>query len=533
MSGQDLAIPLFLAALVFFFHGLDSVRAGLKGLASRSVRRRAQTLVASPLRTALVGLGFGAVSQSATAVSMVLSGLVSAGLIPMQRALTMVAWANPGTAVLAFLAAVNMHAATLWLIGLVGLALRNKRLHRAGNTLGAVLGIGFMLFGLVQMKTAAAPAQDGATYAALSSFLGGSLVLAFAAGAVLRIIIQSSSGIAVILIALASRGIIDPVHALVVLHGTAIGIGASVLLLGRGMRGEALRISYFQALVNAFAGLVLGAWMLIADATGLPNLIELLDRLQLGLESTLATGFLAQMLLCPLGAVLLGSRAESLLARLAPESEEQGLARLRYLTSGAAEEPEVALDLVAKESQRFLEATPALLDRARLDAAAGSGLDAKALAESLTTLDAEIDGFLAEVLEQANSPEMTRQYLAASDRQQALGELATNLVALADAVTAIPKDSPQRVLGGLLVESLDTMLRTAIDVGREADPLDRELLQQMTADRSEQMESVRRQAATADAGAPRAQAQVLYATSLFERAVYLLRRVARASSPAQ
>jgi hypothetical protein len=55
----------------------------------------------------------------------------------------------------------------------------------------------------------------------------------------------------------------------------------------------------------------------------------------------------------------------------------------------------------------------------------------------------------------------------------------------------------------------------------------------MTADRSEQMESVRRQAATADAGAPRAQAQVLYATSLFERAVYLLRRVARASSPAQ
>ncbi len=99
----------------------------------------------------------------------------------------------------------------------------------------------------------------------------------------------------VILIALASRGIIDPLHALVVLHGIAIGTGASVLLLGRGMGGEALRISYFQALVNAFAGLAIGAWLLIADAPGLPNLIDLLERLHLGFESTLATGLLGQM----------------------------------------------------------------------------------------------------------------------------------------------------------------------------------------------------------------------------------------------
>jgi phosphate:Na+ symporter len=190
MSGQDLAIPHFLALLVYLNHGLDSVRSGLKGLASRSVRCRAQTLVASRLRTALVGLGFGEVSQSATAVSMVLSGLVSAGLVPMRRALTMVAWAYSGTAVLAVLAAVNMHAATLWLIGLVGLALRNKQLQRAGNMLGAALGIGFMLIGLGHVKTAAAPAQADASYAALSSFLGGSLVLAFVAGAVLRIPIR-------------------------------------------------------------------------------------------------------------------------------------------------------------------------------------------------------------------------------------------------------------------------------------------------------------------------------------------------------
>lgn len=524
---QAHAFPLFLAALVFFFLGLDQVRAGLKGIASRSVRRRAQFVVASPLRAACVGVGFGVVSQSATAVSMVLSGLVTAGLIPMRRALTVVAWANPGTAVLAFLAAINLYAATLWLIGLVGLGLRAKHVQSFGKALGAVLGVGFMLYGLTQMKSATIPTQEWTSTSILNSALGGSFLLAFAAGAVLRIIIQSSSGIAVILIALASRGALDPAHALMVLHGTSLGIGASVLLLGSGLRGEALRITYFQALVNAFAGLVLGVWMLVANATGLPNLNAVLEQLHVGLETALAFGFLLQMVLCPVGAWLFARQFEALLERLAPESKEQGLARLRYLSSGTAEEPEVAIDLLAKESQRFLEATPALLDRARLDVAASSGLDSRTLAESLGTLDAEIKGFIAEVLEQANSPDVTQLYLAAGDRQQALGELATATSALVDAVLAIPKDSSQRALGGLLVESLDTMLHTAIDVGRANDELDRELLQQMTADRSEQMESIRRSCATTESSGPRGQAQLQYATSLFERNVYLLRRVTR------
>ncbi|MEY3021000.1 MAG: hypothetical protein RIS86_196, partial [Planctomycetota bacterium] len=175
----------------------------------------------------------------------------------------------------------------------------------------------------------------------------------------------------------------------------------------------------------------------------------------------------------------------------------------------------------------FLAATPALLDGARLDAAAARGLDRKVLAESLAALDAEIDGFLAELLERENTRETTTRALAAGARQQALGELGSNLSELAAAVAAIPDASPARMLGGLLVESLDAMLATAIDAARDGAAIDRELLAHMTADRGEQMEAVRRGAATGDAGSARDQAQILYATSLFERAVYLLRSATR------
>lgn len=524
-------IPLFLAGLVFFFLGLDAIKTGLRGLANRSVRERARAVVASPLRAALIGMGFGAVSQSATAVSMVLSGLVSAGLVPMRRALSVVAWANPGTSVITFLAAINLNAATLWLIGLVGMLMRHKRLLQARAMLGALLGVGLMLFGLIHLKRAAAPLPQAEWFGPVTAILDSSLLVAFAVGALIRVGIQSSSGIAVILIALCSRDVLSLDSALMVVHGTSLGIGLSVLWMGGGFRGEALRIAYFQALVNAAAGVLLGIWLIAAKWTDLPSVLDLCAILQLNTETSLALGFLVQMLLCPLAGFLLSRRLEPLLARMAPESVEHALARPRYLTDSDVEEPEIAIELLAKEQLRMLEAMPALLDPARTDQGGSSGLDSDALLPSLRELHAEISDFLADVLERANPQEVTREFLLASERQQALGELAANLDSLARTVVSIQMDSASRTLGGLLVESADMMLRTAADACRSEDPIDREMLAHVTGDRGEQMESIRSRAAHAESGSPKEQAQVLYAASLFERTAYLIRRATAATEP--
>jgi phosphate:Na+ symporter len=517
-------IPLFLAGMVFFLLGLDAIKTELRGLASRSVRDRARAAVASPLRAAVVGMGFGAVSQSATAVSMVLSGLISAGLVPMRRALSIVAWANPGTSVITFLAAINLSAATLWLIGLVGLLMRHKRLLRARAALGAVLGIGLMLFGLIQLKRAAAPLPEADWFHGVSSFLNASLVVAFGVGALLRVGIQSSSGIAVILIALCGRDVLAANNALMVVHGTSLGIGVSVLLMGRGFRGEALRIAYYQALVNLLSGAFLALWLIAASLTGLPSLLDLSAALQLNTETSLATGYLVQMLLCPVFGFLVRNRIEPFLERLAPESAEHALARPRYLTGSDLDEPEIAIDLVAKEQLRMLEAMPALLDAGRSDMGASTGLDRDALLPSLRELHTEISGFLSEILGRSHDAELTTAFLTASERQQALGELATNVDSLARTVTTIEADSPARMLGGLLVESADMMLHTAVDAFRDDDPLDREMLAHVTADRGEQMESIRTRTARTESGSALDQAQILYAASLFERTAYLVRR---------
>ncbi len=519
------SLPLFLTGLVFFFLGLDGVKASLKGLASRSMRRRARAAVSSPLRAAALGVTFGALSQSATAVSFLLAGLVSAGLLPLTRALSVVAWANPGTAILAFLAAVNLNLATLWLIGLAGLGLRNRRFKAAGAGLGAVLGIGFLLFGLTQLKRAAAPVQEAEWFATISVALNGSLVLGFIAGALLRVVIQSSSAIVVILIALCGKGLLGVEQAMMVIHGTGVGIGLSVILLGQGLRGEALRISYWQAVLNACSASMLAAWMLFAATDILPSLPQLLSIAPVGIETELALGFLLQMLLCPLVGWLLRGRADRILSTLAPEAAEDALARPRYLDEGVLEDSEIAMDLVRREQARVLAALPALLDRARLDDAAATGLDHREVRASLDALGGEIAGFLADLATNERNHDRGVQIASAIARQQALAELVESVDDMTAAIHRLPADSIARMLGGGLAEATDVLLGTLRDCLDRTDPADRELLEAMTSERGDQMESVRRNAVGAEFGSPEDQANILYATSLFERTVYLARRV--------
>ena len=519
------AVALFLVGLVFFFLGLDGVKASLRGLASRSMRRRAQAAVASPLRAAILGITFGALSQSATAVAFLLSSLVSARLLPLSRALVVVSWANPGTAILAFLAAINLNLATLWIIGLTGLSLRHRKLKPIHTLLGALLGIGFLLFGLTQLKRAATPIQEAEWFATVSIALNASLILGFIAGALLRVVIQSSSAIVVILIALCGKGLLGVEQAMMVIHGTGVGIGLSVILLGQGLRGEALRISYWQAILNACSACVLAVWLLFAATDMMPSLPKLLSIASVSVETNLAIGFTLQMLLCPLFGRMMQSRTDAILTKLAPEAAEDELARPRFLDEGAQSESEIAIDLVLREQARVVGALPTLLDRARLDTAGRGTLAATDVKVALESLNNEIAGFLADLTAQEVDHAGGVQVAATIARQQALIELVEAVDGIATTVARLPDESTARMIGGGLVEATDVLLGTLQEWLERRDPADQEFLAAMTADRGAQMESVRRGSATLDYGFASDQANLLYATSLFERTVYLARRV--------
>ena len=193
---------LFLAGLSLFFTGINGVKSKLQQMSGRKFRQMLAKVTDRPVLAGLVGMGFGAVTQSASAVAFILAGMVATGLISLRRALPVVASSNVGTALLVFLAAIDLRLAVLALIGITGLMINFKIAHRFEALVGALFAIGMLFLGLDMMKQAFAPLPQYAWFIALAAFLKAWAWAPFFLGAALRMVIQSSSAIGVIAIAL-------------------------------------------------------------------------------------------------------------------------------------------------------------------------------------------------------------------------------------------------------------------------------------------------------------------------------------------
>lgn len=517
------SLASFLAGLAFFFMGLDLVRRSLVGLASHRARQRAVRLLSDPVRAAAFGFGVGAISQSAAAVALILSGLVPAGLVTIRRSLNVVAWANVGTAVLPFIVAVDVRLGGLWLIGLAGLAARTRRLAGRRPALEVILGIGVLLFGLALLRAATAPLADEAWFVSLLGVVQSSLLAGWIVGALMVLIFQSSGAVVVIIIVLTSHGQVDANHALAVVCGTGFGTGLNVLLLGRGLRGLPARVTWWQAILNFGSAGIVAVWAVLGEIGLVPSLADLLGQTDLSFETQLAVGFLVQRSLCVVVALVLAPRAPALLERLAPEPPEAELGRMRYLGDTALETPEIAVDLARMEQLRMLAATPSLLDDARTDTSERYGLDRGVLLASLRTLDGEIGGFLRLLVERSGSGADSVRLIHANGRQEALSDLMDALARLGDEVRRLAPDSRPREIGGMLADSADLLVHAVIEAFRTGSRDDMEAVIALTDSRSARMDRLRTLAA--DEGAEAGDhAALLYATSLFERLSFLARR---------
>jgi phosphate:Na+ symporter len=529
-------IALFLVGLSLFFHGIGGIRTHLQGLTSRRLRQQLARWSKHPVIAGIWGFVFGAVTQSSTAVAFILTSLVSGGLMTVPRALPIVAWANLGTVVLVLFVSFDVHLAFLYVLGLTGVALAfNLGSARVRPVLATLFSVGLLFFGLHLMKDAFAPLPRFSWFNDLAAFIHGSAFATFVTGALLRVPLQSSSGIAVIAIALAHGGLLSADQAAMMMYGTGVGVGLSVFLLSANLRGIARQLALYQALINGFSGLTLCALFYLETLTGWPLALHLARSFAATESLQLACAFLALQSTAVIVA-LLGSRfAARWLEKISPATDEQDLSRPRYLTEQALADAESALDLAEKEQLHLFGHLPAQLDTIRAETAATTRVPAAALHQAGAAVGAELQAFLRELVEQQSDRTTSARLLLLEQRQ-------TTLVALNEAVhhftetfakLRAAETSPDMPNGFLhnLVESLNTLLLTAADALRSGDAVDRDLLLGLTRDRGDLMERLRRTLLDNSHASPahhQQKANLLYLTSLFERSVWLLRQLALA-----
>lgn len=216
-----------IGGLGLFILGMKMMTDGLQMSAGKRIKNILSAVSSNRIIGCVTGAGVTAMVQSSSATTVMLIGFVSAGLMTLQQAVGVILGANIGTTVTAQLIAFKLTKAALPAIA-IGVFMkfftRQKKYRYFGEV---ILGFGLLFFGMTVMKLGLAPIKNDPSFIEFfTKFDPGSasgLILCVFVGAVLTILVQSSSATIGLTMTLATQGLLPFSGAMALVLGENIG----------------------------------------------------------------------------------------------------------------------------------------------------------------------------------------------------------------------------------------------------------------------------------------------------------------------
>jgi phosphate:Na+ symporter len=249
LLSQQLIFGL-LGGLGMFLFGMKTMSEGLQKIAGNRMRKILAALTSNRIIGALVGIAVTAIIQSSSATTVMVVGFVNAGLLSLVQSIGVVLGANIGTTITAQLIAFKITKFALPAIGIgAGLKLfgKNKKYSYIGEI---ILGFGLLFFGLTTMKHAFNPLKTSEDFRQLFLLVGDYKLLGVLIGALLTVIVQSSSATIGITLALATSGLISFEASVALILGENIGTTVTANLAAIGTNLAAKRTAFSHFLFN-------------------------------------------------------------------------------------------------------------------------------------------------------------------------------------------------------------------------------------------------------------------------------------------
>lgn len=518
----------FAAGLGLFFCGAHFLSANLTPLAGRRFRVAITRLLDRPGAAIFAGILAGVVTQSAHAVTYVIIGLVSSGVVDKRRAILIPTWSHVGTSVLVILVALSFSVAVSYIVALAGFAIYFgvDRSDRARHLVGALLGVGLLFLGLEAMKSGSLPVRDVLIGEGIVARLAGHPLLLLVTGLVVTLACQSSSVVSAITVAATGAALFDLDGAIWLVFGSNLGSGLNNLILARTSRGEASQIATIQGVQKAAGFLIMSGLVALETMTGRPLFAPVTTVFAQTPSGQLAVIFLAYQVAGSLFCTLFLRQIIATLERLLPPSSLQEMSKPAFLVDEALVEPTLAIDLVEREKRRLQARLPLMLDEIRADVATPG-----ASSETIRAAAVAVTRAMSDYMEQIGEQDLDR---ADRERVVRLQHRTANqnvmFEAVAEFVTA-SRDCRQwpssAQVAGQMVEALHALLTALVEATESGDSADRELVLSLLGHRDEMMERMRRRVLREDPDMPpKAQETLFSTTMLFERIVWLARRSA-------
>ena len=246
-----------LGGLAMFLYGMNSMSDPLQKAAGERMKRILGFLTKNPLMGALAGALVTAVLQSSSATTVMVIGFVSAGLMSLPQAISVIFGANIGTTMTAQLMAfkISNYIYPIIFIGFImNFVFKKEKIRNVGMV---IFSFGLLFEGIEVMGGVMKPLASSAIFVDLMGKVSEIPVLGVVLGAVMTLVVQSSSATIAVLQNFASQPGPDGIHSVIglagaipILFGDNIGTTITALLASIGQSKNAKRTAIAHSTFN-------------------------------------------------------------------------------------------------------------------------------------------------------------------------------------------------------------------------------------------------------------------------------------------
>lgn len=342
--------------LAIFIFGMNMMSECLQKVAGDKMKKILGLLTKNPLMGAIAGALVTAVLQSSSATTVMAIGFVSAGLMGLPQAISIIIGANIGTTITAQIIAFKISDYIYLFIFLgfiVAFVAKNEKIKYIGQT---VFAFGLLFLGIETMGDVMKPLAASPIFTTMIGKVADIPVLGVAVGTLMTVVVQSSSATIAVLQNFASQAGPDEVSSIIglagaipILLGDNIGTTITALLACIGQSKDAKRTAVAHCIFN-ISGSLLFIWFVKPYASLIQWIspkgpeVEVISR-QI---ANAHTGFNLTMTIIWIPLVWLMVK---IVMKIIPESNKKMVdtSGVLYLDNKLLAQPAAALNLVAKE----------------------------------------------------------------------------------------------------------------------------------------------------------------------------------------
>ncbi len=246
-----------MGGLALFLYGMNSMSDALQKTAGEKMKKILSFLTKNAVMGALAGALVTAVLQSSSATTVMVIGFVSAGLMSLPQAISVIFGANIGTTMTAQLIAfkISDYIYPIIFIGfMMNFVCKKEKIKNIGMV---VFSFGVLFEGIEIMGEVMKPLASSPIFIELMSKVVNVPILGVLVGLVMTLIVQSSSATIAVLQNFASQASVDGVTSIIglsgaipILLGDNIGTTITAILASIGQSTNAKRTAVAHSIFN-------------------------------------------------------------------------------------------------------------------------------------------------------------------------------------------------------------------------------------------------------------------------------------------